>query len=56
MFQDELLAYCRERLAKYKVPKKVVFKNELPKTAVGKVLRRTLREEAISACDTGMPI
>jgi len=56
MSQDELLAYCRERLAKYKVPKKVVFKNELPKTAVGKVLRRTLREEAISACDTGMPI
>lgn len=45
--QDELLAYCRERLAKYKVPKKVLFRSELPKTAVGKVLRRTLREEAM---------
>jgi len=45
--QDELLAYCREHLAKYKVPKKIIFKNELPKTAVGKVLRRTLRDEAM---------
>lgn len=45
--QDDLLAYCRERLAKYKVPKKVLFRSELPKTAVGKVMRRTLREEAM---------
>ncbi len=45
--QDELLAYCREHLAKYKVPKKIIFKSELPKTAVGKVLRRTLRDEAM---------
>jgi long-chain acyl-CoA synthetase len=45
--QDELLAFCRERLAKYKVPKRIIIRNELPKTAVGKVLRRTLRDEAI---------
>ncbi len=47
--QDELLAYCRERLAKYKLPRKVIFKTELPKTAVGKVLRRTLRDEAMQS-------
>lgn len=41
----ELLDYCREHLAKFKVPKKVEFRNELPKTLVGKVLRRVLIEE-----------
>ena len=45
--QDEIIAYCRERLAKYKVPRKVEFIKELPKTPVGKVLRRVLREEAV---------
>lgn len=53
--QDELLAYCRDRLAKYKLPKKVIFKSELPKTAVGKVLRRTLREEAMQSTNTDRP-
>jgi long-chain acyl-CoA synthetase len=53
--QDELLAYCRERLAKYKLPKKVIFKSELPKTAVGKVLRRTLRDEAMQSTNTDRP-
>jgi long-chain acyl-CoA synthetase len=42
---DELRAYCRERLAPYKVPAQVVFRSELPKTMVGKVLRRALVEE-----------
>ena len=45
--QDDILGFCREQLAKYKVPKKVIFKKELPKTAVGKVLRRALRDEAM---------
>lgn len=45
--QDEILGFCREHLAKYKVPKKVEFREELPKTPVGKVLRRVLREEAV---------
>ena len=43
---DEIRAYCRERLAPYKVPAHVEFRNELPKTMVGKVLRRVLVAEA----------
>jgi len=41
----EVMAYCREKLAAYKVPRKVEFRDDLPKTMVGKVLRRALREE-----------
>jgi long-chain acyl-CoA synthetase len=40
--EGELRAYCRERLAPYKVPARVAFRSELPKTTVGKVLRRAL--------------
>ncbi|MDY6835946.1 MAG: AMP-binding protein [Chloroflexota bacterium] len=39
---DELKDYCRERLAGYKVPKQIEFRSELPKTMIGKVLRREL--------------
>lgn len=42
--EKELLEYCREGLTGYKVPKHVEFKDELPKTNVGKILRRALRE------------
>lgn len=42
--EKELIAYCRENLTGYKVPKEVEFKDELPKTNVGKILRRALRE------------
>jgi long-chain acyl-CoA synthetase len=42
--EDELRAYCRERLAPYKVPSRIAFRTELPKTMVGKVLRRALKE------------
>jgi long-chain acyl-CoA synthetase len=42
---EELIEYCREKLAKYKVPKFVEFRSELPKTIIGKVLRRILAEE-----------
>ena len=42
---DELIAFCAERLAPYKVPKYVEFRSELPKTQVGKFLRRVLVEE-----------
>ncbi len=41
---DELIAYCRERMAAYKYPREVEFVDELPKTASGKVLRRELRD------------
>jgi long-chain acyl-CoA synthetase len=47
--EDEIRAYCRERLAPYKVPAKVEVRTELPKTMVGKVLRRVLAAEARSA-------
>jgi long-chain acyl-CoA synthetase len=43
--EDEVKAFCRERLAEYKVPHMVEFRGELPKTDVGKVSRRELREE-----------
>ena len=42
--EDELIAYCRENLTGYKVPKQVEFRDDLPKTNVGKILRRKLRE------------
>lgn len=46
--KQEILAYCREKLAGYKVPKRVEFRPELPKTLVGKVLRRALRDEEMA--------
>ncbi len=42
---SEIIAFCNQRLAKYKVPRRVEFREELPKTLVGKVLRRALRQE-----------
>src|SRR5512136_3192048 len=42
---DELRAYCRERLTGYKVPKQIEFRDSLPKTMVGKVLRRALAKD-----------
>ncbi len=42
---DEIIGFCREQLSKFKVPKEVEFRSELPKTLVGKVLRRVLRDQ-----------
>ena len=42
--EAELRAFCRETLAPYKVPSRIEFRTELPKTMVGKVLRRALKE------------
>jgi long-chain acyl-CoA synthetase len=42
---EEIIAFCRENLAPYKVPRFVEFRSDLPKTMVGKVLRRALVEE-----------
>ncbi|GAC1699361.1 MAG: long-chain fatty acid--CoA ligase [Candidatus Limnocylindrales bacterium] len=42
---DDLIAFCRERLAKYKSPREVVFIDVLPRNAAGKVLKRQLREQ-----------
>lgn len=46
---DELDKWCHERLATYKVPKHFEFRESLPKTMIGKVLRRALREEVLAA-------
>jgi long-chain acyl-CoA synthetase len=42
---EEIIGFCREQLSKFKVPKEVEFRSELPKTMVGKVLRRVLRDQ-----------
>ena len=44
---EEIIGFCRQNLAAYKVPTAVEFRSELPKTMVGKFLRRVLREEEI---------
>jgi long-chain acyl-CoA synthetase len=46
--EEAVIAHCRESLTAYKVPRAVEFRKELPKTNVGKILRRALREEAQS--------
>ncbi|NHM31250.1 long-chain-fatty-acid--CoA ligase [Neobacillus terrae] len=45
--EDEIKDYCRQNLAAYKVPNVVEFRDHLPKTAVGKILRRALRDEEL---------
>jgi long-chain acyl-CoA synthetase len=44
--EEEIIAFCKENMAPYKVPSFVEFRDELPKTLVGKILRRELVEEA----------
>ena len=44
--EEELIAFCKERMADYKYPRKIELLDELPKTATGKFLRRELRDEA----------
>lgn len=44
--EDEIMAFCRERLAGYKRPRSVEFREALPTSVIGKVLRRVLRDEA----------
>ena len=45
---DEIIAFCKERLAPFKVPKHIEFAKDLPKSLVGKVLRRELRERELT--------
>ena len=45
--KEEVIDFCKERLAAYKVPKLVEFRDSLPKTAVGKILRKDLKQEEI---------
>ena len=43
--EEDVMEYCRENLTNYKRPREVEFRDELPKTNVGKILRRALRDE-----------
>jgi len=44
--EDDIIAFCREQMTPYKVPRQIEFRDELPKSVVGKILRRELRESA----------
>jgi len=46
---EQLMAYCREQFTAYKKPKYIEFRDALPKTNVGKILRRELRDEKQAA-------
>lgn len=45
--QEEIMEYCANKLAKFKLPTEVEFKKELPKTNVGKILKKDLRQEEL---------
>jgi long-chain acyl-CoA synthetase len=45
---EQIVAFCRQNLTNYKVPRMIEFRSELPKTPVGKILRRELRAVAIA--------
>lgn len=47
--EDQLVQYCRENMIRYMVPKLVEFRDSLPKSPVGKILRKELKDEALSA-------
>lgn len=51
--KNDVIAYCRSKLANYKVPKQVEFRDELPKSNVGKILRRTIRKEEEERVNNG---
>ena len=50
---EEIIAFCKGKLAPFKVPKQVAFEKELPKTMVGKVLRRELKERELAKTKAG---
>ena len=45
--EDDIIRHCRENLTAYKVPKEIEFRDDLPKTNVGKILRRELRDSTV---------
>lgn len=51
--ESDVIRYCKENLTGYKVPKEVEFRDDLPKTNVGKILRRELREEEEAKAASG---
>ena len=54
--KEEVLDHCRRQLTGYKVPKIIEFRDELPKTNVGKILRRELRDEAKREAKYWLPL
>ena len=47
--KEEILAYCKDHIARYALPREIEFRTDLPKTLVGKVAYRVLEEEANTA-------
>jgi long-chain acyl-CoA synthetase len=47
--QDEVMKFCRDNLTSYKIPKSIEFRKELPKSNVGKILRKDLRSEVLAS-------
>lgn len=43
--EEDIIEFCKEKMAAYKVPKSIEFRDDIPKSAVGKILRKTLRDE-----------
>ena len=52
---DELIEYCRGKIATYKLPREVVFVNDLPRTPTGKLLRRVLRQKEPQSLQPARP-
>ena len=50
---EALRGFCKDSLTGYKVPRQIIFRDSLPKTNVGKVLRRALREEVAASAKKG---
>ena len=46
--KEEILSYCKENLPDYRVPKNILFRNDIPRDPAGKVLKRILRQEALA--------
>lgn len=53
--EDAVIAHCRETLAAYKVPRSVRFVTDLPKSPIGKILRRELRAQAVTSDTASFP-
>ncbi|TVP60067.1 MAG: long-chain fatty acid--CoA ligase [Halomonadaceae bacterium] len=52
---EEIIQHCRQHLAPYKVPKQIEFREELPTTPIGKILRKDLRQEYLEAHPENQP-
>jgi long-chain acyl-CoA synthetase len=55
--EEALLAHCKQHLTGYKIPRTIVFRSEpLPKTNIGKILRRALRDEVVATPTAAKPV